>query len=141
MEGVRITWRPREAPIAATAVAGVGEVARALARRLLEETDEVLARLRGVAGRDILVLLGEEAALPWADGVVYLGADPRTRVLLLPTALEPEQPAEIVDHALAARFPNAAPMAVLVGADTVVPVAAARPVSRAALARWLDGEG
>ncbi len=135
-----ITWRPRERPLAPAAVAATGTVARDLARRLLAETDEALARVRAVAGAGLLVVLGDEAALPWVDGVVYLGADPRARSLLLPTAVEPAEPIELVERALALWFPNDMPMALLAGFGTVVPVASARPVTRPALERWLASE-
>ncbi len=135
-----ITWRARERPLAPVAVAGTGAVAHDLARRLLAETDEALSGVRAVAGAGLLVVLGDEGSLPWVDGVVYLGADPRARSLLLPTAIEPAEPIELVERALALRFPNDMPMALLAGSGTVVSVAAARAVVRPALERWLASE-
>jgi hypothetical protein len=135
-----IAWRPREEPLAPSAVAAVGAVARALAVRLLAATDESLAALRGVAAPGVLVVLGAREALPWVDGVVYLGGDPRAGGLLLPATLEPSVPVELVARAFAARFGPVSPVAVLPAAELAIPLASARPVARAALARWLEGE-
>jgi hypothetical protein len=129
-----VSWAPRDEPLAPRAVAAAGPAARTLARRLLAEPDEALGALRGVAGEDVLVLLGEAEALPWADGVLYLGRDPRAPGLLLPTALAPDVPPDLLERALTARHP--APLAVL--PPRIVPVGAARPVARARLAAWLD---
>ncbi|NUR63570.1 MAG: hypothetical protein HOV87_33655 [Catenulispora sp.] len=68
------SWHRREPPLPAVAVLGVGAVATALAaathRRLAEG-----AALRTVADPEYLVVLGDEAALPWVDGARYLGWD------------------------------------------------------------------
>ena len=68
------SWQRREPALPAVAVLGIGPVAAALA----EVTDTLLADgapLRTVADPDYLVVLGEEAALPWVDGARYLGWD------------------------------------------------------------------
>jgi hypothetical protein len=123
-----VSWTPRQEPLAPRAVAAWGPAARALARRALGR------RLDGVAGDDLLVLLGEADALPWADGAVYLGRDERAPSLLLPTALEPDVPVELFERALLARHPET-PLAVF--DRWIVPVGAARPVERDRLAAWL----
>jgi hypothetical protein len=71
------SWHRREPPLPAVAVLGVGAVATALAaathRRLAEG-----AALRTVADPEYpeyLVVLGDEAVLPWVDGARYLGWD------------------------------------------------------------------
>jgi hypothetical protein len=123
-----VIWRPRQAPLAPRAVAAWGPAARALARKAADRG------LSGVAGDDVLVLLGEAEALPWADGVVYLGRDERAPALLLPTALEPDAPPELFERALLARH-RETPLAVF--DRWIVPVGAARPVERDRLAAWL----
>ncbi len=123
-----MSWRPREAPLAPCAVAGSGPAARALARRAAGR------RLDGVAGDDVIVLLGDADALPWADGVVYLGRDARAPSLLLPTALEPAWPVALFERALLARHPGT-PLAVFGG--FIVPLGGARPVAPDRLAAWL----
>ena len=68
------SWQRREPALPAVAVLGIGPVATALA----ELTHALLADgapLRTVADPDYLVVLGEEAALPWVDGARYLGWD------------------------------------------------------------------
>jgi hypothetical protein len=68
------SWHRREPPLPAVAVLGVGAVAAALAeathRRLAEG-----AALRTVADPEYLVVLGDQAALPWVEGARYLGWD------------------------------------------------------------------
>lgn len=68
------SWQRREPALPAVAVLGIGPVAAILA----ELTQALVADgvpLRTVADPDYLVVLGEEAALPWVDGARYLGWD------------------------------------------------------------------
>jgi hypothetical protein len=68
------SWHRREPPLAAVAVLGVGTVATALAAAThLRLADG--AALRTVADPEYLVVLGDEATLPWVDGARYLGWD------------------------------------------------------------------
>ncbi|MBZ5714481.1 hypothetical protein, partial [Nannocystis pusilla] len=111
---IRITWSPRPIPLAPAAVAASGPVAARLADRLLTLADDVLLRLRGVAGRDLVVLTGESSDLPWLDGVDYLGRDPLAPGLYIPTTLEPAPAAALLERALRRRAPQlAAPLALL----------------------------
>jgi hypothetical protein len=125
----------------ALAVAGVGPVALALARRVLAEQEVALARWSGVAGPGVLVLLGEAAALPWVDGVVYLGRDAEAPSLLLPCTLAPDVAPALLDRALVTRARAGTPLAVLPRSGHLVPVGAARPVSRETLGAWLARQG
>lgn len=137
-----VRWRPREQPLAPAAVAARGPAARALAQRLLARDDQTLARWLGVASADLLLLLGEGHELPWADGVTYLGRDPQAPALLLPTTLEPDVPAALLQQALLGRAGAAAtPLAVLPGPHELVPAGPARPLLRAEIARWLEAPG
>lgn len=138
MTGVAISWVPREPPLAPCAAVGRGAVARLLAARLLHRSDEQLTELSGVAGDDLLVVLGPEAALPWCDGVSYLGRGPGAPALLVPTLLEPSVPAGLLERALVRRFPAAGtPLAVLLGPDQVVELGHARPLdARLLRQRW-----
>ncbi len=127
-----VSWRPRAQPLGPCAVAACGPVARA--RALVERLQRGLApSLSGVAGTDVVVVLGAAGELPWEDGVVYLGRDPAAPGLLLPTLLEPTVPVDLFARALARLHPL--PLAVL--PELVVPVAAARPLDAASLAAWL----
>jgi hypothetical protein len=73
-------WRRREPPLPAAAVLGVGPVAADLAVAARERLAEG-AELRAVADAEYLVVLGDEAVLPWADGARYLGWDGRALTL------------------------------------------------------------
>ena len=138
---VAVAWGPRDEPLAPLAIAARGSAARALAARLARCDDAGLARLRGVAGPSLLIALGESDALPWVDGVVYLGRDPRAPSLLVPTALAPDAPIALLERALLARGPGiAAPIAVLVAPPALVGVGAARPIGRALLEAWIAKE-
>ena len=139
-EQVPIVWRPRTAPLEPVAMAARGEAARALARRLLARSDEDLARLTGVAGQDLIVLLGhagDPALLPWVDGAVYLGRDARAPSLLVPTNREPAVPLPLVERALVARAAHLRaepPLAVLLDPPLLASVLEARPLIRRRLA-------
>jgi hypothetical protein len=132
-----VTWSPRREPLAALAVAGVGPVALALARRALAAEDARLGAWSGVAGTGVLILLGETDSLPWVDGAVYLGRDAAAPSLLLPCALAPEVAPALLERALVAQAAAGTPLAVLPRSGQLVPVGAARPVARATLAAWL----
>jgi len=134
-----LRWGPREPPLPPCGLAARGEVARALAKKLLARPDDALASLRGVAGKGLLVLLGDAEDLPWEDGVVYLGRDEAAPSLLLPSHLAPRVSAALLERAFLARAPGA-PLAVLVEPPALVPAGSARQLARAALAAWLEAE-
>ena len=139
---VPIAFRPRATPLAPAAVAGRGRAAIALASRLAARDDAALGRLSGVHAPGLLVVLGAEGELPWADGVVYLGRDPAAPSLLLPSALEPDVPAPLFERAILARAKKAAPpIAVLVDPPALAGVGVARPIRRSELAAFLGRRG
>ena len=138
-ELLSFTWRERQHPLVPECAAGLGPAARALAQRLLAMEDEQLTRLTGVAGPDLLLAMGDVPDLPWVDGVKYLGRDARARELLLPTAVEPSLPLELVHRAFALEFSDAARIAIIDDPPLVVPVGAARELARAEINRWLAG--
>lgn len=136
---MRVSFVQRIQPLTPSAAAGVGPVARALGERLLGLEDEHLQRLRGAAGKDVLVILGEAESLPWVDEIAYLGRDPSAPRLLLPTALAPDVPVPLLEKALFERLPEpTAPLVVLAAPRRIVPVSSALPLSRASLERWLS---
>jgi hypothetical protein len=133
-------WFPRERPLLPCAVAAHGEAAQRLARRLLEYGEAELEQLQGVSERGILLIRGEMALLPWAEGVIYLGQDAEAPALLLPTALRPDFPVALLERAIRARFSAVVPpLAVLPGTLQVVSMAGARAVARDRLQAWLEG--
>jgi hypothetical protein len=137
---IQAGWRARAKALAPLAVAACGDVAMALAHRLLALDDESLAKLKGVAGARLLIALGEEELLLWVDGVTYLGRDEAAPSLLLPTTLEPDVPPALFERALLKRLNHAAPIAVLPVPQLVTSVNSARPISRQTLTAWLNSE-
>jgi hypothetical protein len=114
------------------AVAGVGPVARALCQSLLGRPLGGLSGVVGEAGgRRVVVILGEEARLPWVDGVVYLGRDPEAPGVLLPTRQRPALPVDLFARGVRLRLPESGwPAAVLADAGLFVPTGAARALGR-----------
>lgn len=130
--------RPRE-PVLAM---GEGNVARALARRVLELDDEGFANLRGAAGDDVLLLRTSEGPLPWVDGVQYfapcteeLGTEQPQ--LFLSTHLEPRFAPELLTAMLCRTHGQILP-AILEDSGRVVPVGDLRPLSRERLEAWIS---
>jgi hypothetical protein len=143
-ELVPIAWRPRTVPLEAVGVAARGEAARALVRRLLARTDEDLARLSGVAGQDLILLLGDAALLPWVEGAAYLGRDPQAPSLLLPTNREPTVPLPLLERALVVRagyHKAEPPLAVLLDPPFLASALEARPLVRPRLRLLLEERG
>lgn len=137
---IPMEWSLRAVPLAPAAVAARGESARALADRLLAADDERISRLEGVAGEDLLVVLGPAGELPWVEGAVYLGRDPSASALLLPTTHEPSLPLPLVERALIARAQRVPgvvpPLAVLLHPPRLASTADARPITRMKLLVW-----
>ena len=142
---LEVSWRAREPPLAPSAVFALGAAAAVLVRRLLARGDEGLAQLRGVASapgphasytQRFVLLLGDAALLPWADGAVYLGCDPAAPSLLVPTTLAPSVPVELLERALLVGHSGALPPIAVLPAPhaLLVPCGDARPLSRARLA-------
>ena len=132
-----LNWQTRPTPLPPVGVAARGAAAQALAARLLALADENLAQFDGVAGAGLLVITGDEARLPWADGVFYLGRDAAAPTLLLPTVWQPDVPLTLLERALLRQKAAVAPVAVLLNPPLLVSLATARPLARAALTAWL----
>lgn len=140
---LRVRPQPRAEPLAPGAVLGLGPSARALAKRVLYLEQAQLQRLRGLAGADFLLLLGERDDLPWTEGVTYLGREPAVPELYLPCESAPNVPAPLLLRALLQRFQGehpSLPLAVALEPEIVIPCGLAQPVSRERLAAWLAPE-
>ena len=133
---VTIEWTKRHHPLRPEAVAARGEAAEELVRRAIKLDDLHLSRLRGVASKDLVVLTGEHADLPWVDGVAYLGRPRGAPGLFIPTTLAPTVPESLLARAVT-HAGIAAPVAVLVDKGTLVSLAEALPLSREVLEQWL----
>ena len=131
----RLEFTPRAAPLSPCAVAAVGDPARELGRRLAALADAALAELTAIAGDELLVVLGEAAALPWVDGAIYLGRDEEAPALLLPCALAPTVPPAALAAAIRARVAPP-PIAVVPAPRRLIPCGDARRIERARLAAW-----
>lgn len=141
-----VSWRPRPMPLDPVGVAARGDAARAMARRLLARGDrdeDALARLSGVAGPGLIILLGEGPALPWVEGAAYLGRDAHAPSLLLPTNRQPAVPLPLLERALlirAARLQAEPPLAVLLDPPLLASTLEARPLVRSQIEAWLENE-
>jgi len=145
MSRIRIHWEPRSRPLTPVAAAARGACGRALARKLLDWPAGRLLELKGVAGPGMIIVLGEEALLPWAAGIRYLGRDTEAAALLLPTNLQPSVPVPLLERAILASQStndriNLLPLAVLPDPPAIAAVGSARPIAREILEAWLEGE-
>jgi len=131
-----VTWRPRFTPLVPVGVAARGTAATSLAHRLLRDSDS-LSHYKAVGAPGLLVVLGEEKRLPWVDGVVYLGHDPESPSLLLPTNIEPSVPSALIGRSLAVVHKQRGPCALLLDPPSIVPLSEARTLARASLIKWL----
>ena len=134
-----MTWRPRSTPLIPVGVAARGTAATSLAHRLLRDPDS-LSHYKGVGAPGLLVILGEEKRLPWVDGVVYLGHDSQSLLLLFPTNLEPSVPAALLQRSLAVVHNQHGPFALLLDPPLIVPLSEARTIDRASLIKWLEAD-
>jgi hypothetical protein len=116
-----LTFIPRRVPRPATAVAGVGAARLALLHRLVALGDQRRGQLRVAAGADVVIVLGPTDALPWVDGAQWLGADDDAPSLLLPTALDPSWPLDLLQaRVLSARGGRTGAVAVLAASKRLI---------------------
>jgi len=131
-------------PLDPVGVAARGKAARAMAKRLLARWDrdgESLARLSGVAGPGLIILLGDGPALPWVEGAAYLGRDAQAPSLLLPTNRVPAVSLPLLERALlirASRLHAEPPLAVLLDPALLASTLEARPLIRSQIQAWLE---
>ncbi|WP_081265185.1 hypothetical protein [Pseudomonas fluorescens] len=139
MNGKPLSWAWRLRPVAAAPQAAVawGEAARRLHARLLAIPDEQASRLHTTANRDVLLVSGAAADLPWVDGVAYAAMDERAPGLWLPTSWEPDVPTDLLAQALSHRF-SRAPLLLWRDPPAVVPLDRQLPVSAEHLQRIDD---
>lgn len=127
-------WRPRQAPAAPQAAVAWGDVARRLHARLLLIPEEQASRLHATANRDVLLVAGAAADLPWVDGVAYAAMDDRAPGLWLPTSWEPDVPSDLLGQALAKKF-SRTPLLLWRDPPAVVPLDRRLPVTAQHLQR------
>jgi hypothetical protein len=128
-QGLDLRWRAREQALRPAGLVAPRALARTLLAGLAQRDASALQGLSAVATASMLVLLGEEAKLPWLDGVRFCAPAPQARGLWLPTARAPELPADLVHEALRLRtgqsqlllWPEPAP-AIVLGLDGALPL-------------------
>jgi hypothetical protein len=130
-------WRPRPVPVEPQAAVAWGEVARRLHARLLSMPAEQASRLNATANRDVLLVSGAAADLPWVDGVAYAAMDERAPELWLPTHWQPEVPTDLLALALSKKF-SRAPLLLWRDPPAVVPLDRQLPVTAEHLQRIDD---
>ena len=91
-----LAWRRRPEALTPAGLVSTGAVTQGVLAHLRDESAERLARLAVVATRDMLVLLGANADLPWVDGVRYCAPDPLAQSLWLPTSAAPVLAADLL---------------------------------------------
>lgn len=131
---------PREPPLPPSAAVGVGAAAQALARRLLRG-DLPLRGLSVVFAEGVLLVQGPGDALPWCPGVEYLGLEPESGALLLPTTRRLELDGRLVERALRQGLRLPAGLLAILGDRRVLPLAGAQPATTAALGWFLARAG
>lgn len=88
---MKISWRPIEPPLVPIAAAGHGSVGDQLAERARGHREWRVSRYPGWT-------LVDGDALPWVDGVIYLGLLPGTTDVLVPVHRQPRVHPELVSR-------------------------------------------
>lgn len=132
-----LSWRTRTDSVEPAGLVATGPALHAVLRALRGREAAGLQGLTLAATRDLLVLLGPAASLPWTDGVAYCAPAHGVPGLWLPTRLAPAAPAELLHAALQRRSGHAALLlwpqpAMVLGLDGAQPV-------QPALLDWLEG--
>jgi hypothetical protein len=135
-------WTQRSVALEPGAVVARDAEAYALARRLLDRSDEELGRLRGAISQTpaILVVEGSPEALPWSKDALYLGHSADAPALRWPIHLAPPLAPGLMERALLRQFRSAATPLVLVPQwRLVLPLGDALPLQRPAIIHFLNG--
>ncbi len=133
-------WQERGQALRPAGLVAPRTLACTLLAGLAQRDAADLQGLSVVATSAMLVLLGEEAKLPWFDGVRYCAPAPDANGLWLPTGRVPGLPADLLYEALRRRtgqaqlllWPEPAP-AIVLGLDDALPL-------QPKVLDWLTGE-
>ena len=128
-------WRVRTAQVEAMAAVAWGDAAGRLHAQLTRDAAAAPGRWSASASRDVLVVLGDPASLPWVDGVAYAAPCGHAPALWLPTLWEPDLPGDLVARALH-RLHGRQPVLLWRQPLAVVPLDRLLPVTPALLARF-----
>jgi hypothetical protein len=127
-------WRARTSEVEATAAVAWGDAAARLHAQLSRDAVAAPGRWSATASRDVLVLQGAPATLPWVDGVAYAAPCDCAPALWLPTLWEPDLPGDLVARALQ-RLHGRQPLLLWRQPLAVMPLDRLLPVTPALLAR------
>ena len=133
-----LSWRARTDSVEAAGLVAAGPALHALLGALRERGADGLHGLTLTATRDLLVLLGPAASLPWIDGVAYCAPAEGVPGLWLPTRLAPDAPAELL-HAALQRRSGHATLLLWPDPGMVLGLDGAQPL-QPALLDWLERE-
>ena len=131
-------WHARTDGSEPAGLVAAGPAMHAVLRALRGREAASVQGLTLAATRDLLVLLGPAAKLPWADGVAYCAPAPDVPGLWLPTRLAAAAPAELL-HAALRRHTGHAAMLLWPDPVLVLGLDGAQPL-QPALLDWLEKE-
>lgn len=97
-----LKWIPASSPLKAVGLI-IAKDAKVI-QRLLGIDNKRILRLRGSYSSDSILLLSEEASLPWIPNATYLGQDISAPNILIPTNLTPNIPVDWLARAIELRF-------------------------------------
>ncbi|UCE02189.1 MAG: hypothetical protein JSW67_13190 [Candidatus Latescibacterota bacterium] len=137
MMNFEIAWSARAQPLVPAGLVAFDSAARQLVRDLSSREGEWLAPLRIAAGPTAVVVLGEAARLPWADGVTYVGRHPDASTLYLPTHSEPRVPIDLLARAIGRRV-SSCNVIVCRNPPMLLPIEASQVLTRELLKHWLE---
>ena len=139
----QIDWQARSDPLPPSGLLARGGAARTLLARCARLESERKARLRGVFDRELMIVFGESADLPWTNGGIYLGASLDFPGIYWPTVQAALPREELLAHAfLRADSPLKPPLAILPDPPEVILIRDPRPLPEDGTipARILEGK-
>ena len=134
IDPIRPAWRDRDVLLRAAAVVAHEPASRGLVRSA-QSRISAGASLSAASGCDYVVIIGDEADLPWSDGAVYLGWE---AAVLVPTTQEPTPRTALI--AEAARRGAGTHDLVIVLPQTVLHTPSPRPIADPALLTDLSAD-
>lgn len=114
-------WRADPSPPEPCGAVAWHEAARRLHARLTQLPPSMQARLLVSVSRDVLVVTGAAAELPWVPGIAYATRSADAPSLWRPTVLQPDVPADLLARSLR-RFHARGPLLLWPEPAAVIPL-------------------
>jgi len=130
-----LLWTHRSEALAPAGMVTAGAVTGRLLARLGALDAPALSRLSALATRDMLVVLGAAADLPWVNGARYCAPDPAVQTLWMPTNMTPKLPVDLIRRSASARAGDG-PLLLWPAPELFLPLERARSLTPALLG-WL----